>query len=315
VNASVIVCTYNRAASLERMLLSLRSAVVDSELSWEVLVVDNNSTDGTRMVVESAARDFPCPVRYLFEGRQGKSHALNLAIAKARGEFLLFTDDDVTVDPGWVQAIVTGFAAHDCIGIGGKIEAVWQQEKPVWYSDRGPYRMLAAIVHYDQGEAAEYTAAPPYGANMAFRREAFSLYGHFRTELGPNGRQLLRAEDTELCRRVLRAGDRILYLPTAVIYHPVEPERTRKKYFQRFYFDYGRTQVRRSPPVPDAVLYFSVPRYLFRSLLAAGLRWLTAFGPRRRFYHKLQCYHLLGEMTEHYRGYQGIGREERSPCT
>jgi glycosyltransferase involved in cell wall biosynthesis len=307
-NASVIVCTYNRAATLAKMLATLSATVVDRSISWELLVVDNNSTDQTRRVVERVIPDFPCPVRYLFQEKQGKSHALNLAISEARGELLLFTDDDVIVHPAWLQEIVTGFATHDCIGIGGRIEAVWQQERPTWYSDRNPYRMFGVIIEYDQGEAPGYTELPPYGANMAFRREAFSRYAHFRTELGPNGRQLLRGEDTEMSWQMLRAGERILYQPTAVIYHPVEPERTRKRYFQRFYFDYGRTAVRRSFPVSDAVLYFGVPRYLFRSLVSDGMRWLTASKPQRRFYYKLQCYQCLGEITEYYRKHKGRRR-------
>lgn len=303
-DVSVIVCTYNRAASLGPMLTSLGASVVDPEISWELLVVDNNSSDSTRQVVENATRAFPCPVRYLFEGRQGKSRALNLAIAQARGELLLFTDDDVNVHPGWVQAMVDGFAAHDCVGIGGKVEAGWHQAKPAWYSNTGRYRLYGAIVEYDFGDEARDVPSPPIGANMAFRREAFHRYGLFRVDLSVCGRgkERFTGGDTEFARRVLGGGDRILYFPAAVIHHPVEAERATKRYFKQYYYGHGRTTVRVRPEGERrGITYFGVPRYLFRSLAEDGLRWLTAFGARRRFYYQLQCYIHWGEIREYYR--------------
>jgi glycosyltransferase involved in cell wall biosynthesis len=300
-DASVIVCTYNRAASLETMLASLRETDLDPAISWELLVVDNNSSDETRKVVERATDGFPAPVRYLFEGRQGLSYARNLGISEARGDCLLFTDDDVVVHPGWVQDIVAGFTSHDCLGIGGKIEAVWDQLRPAWYSNNGPYRLIGAIIEYDFGEAIRDVASPPIGANMAFRRDAFTRYGLFRTDLGVSGEGRISGEDTDFSRRLLRGGERILYLPTAIIYHPVEPVRLQKSYFERWYYNYGRTMVRAHHNEANNIIkYFGVPRYLFRSLLTDGMRWLTAWHPQRRFYYKLQCCHYLGEMIESY---------------
>lgn len=297
--ATVIVCTYNRASSLERMLASLRASVVSPDLLWEVIVVDNNSRDDTRGVVERAARGFPCPVRYLFEGRQGKSHALNLAISKAGGEYLLFTDDDVLVDPGWVQAVVDGFAAHDCMGIGGRIEAVWNRERPRWYSNTGPHRLFGAIVEFDFGDEIRPVPSPPFGANMAFRREAFTRYGFFRTDLGAAGKTRVLGEDTDLARRVMQRGERVLYLPTALILHPVEEERVRKRYFIRWYFNYGVCAVRVAPEMAvTGVAYFGVPRHIYRSLASTGLRWLFGLGAKYRFYHALQFCHHLGELVE-----------------
>jgi glycosyltransferase involved in cell wall biosynthesis len=301
-DASVIIGTYNRAATLEMMLTSLRNSIVDRKYSWELLVVDNNSSDWTRQVVDRMAHDFPCPVRYLFEGRQGLSRVRNLGIAEARGELLLFTDDDVIVHPGWVQEIIIGFASHDCLGIGGKIEAVWEQEKPPWYSNTGPYRLFGAIIEYDFGDDIQEAVSPPFGANMAFRRDAFRRYGLFRTDLGISGKNRIVGEDTDFSLRLLRGGDRVLYLPSAIIHHPVEPARIQKSYFERWYYNYGRTMVRVHPDLTSrCVSYYGVPRHLFRSLLTDGARWLMALGPQRRFYHKLQCCQHLGEITEAYR--------------
>src|SRR5687767_5133826 len=100
--ATVLICTYNRAAWLGKSLESL--AQQRSPRNWDVLVVDNNSTDDTRLVVESAAGRFPVPLRYLFEPRQGKSHALNLGLAHTGADVVIFTDDDVALERGWIDA-------------------------------------------------------------------------------------------------------------------------------------------------------------------------------------------------------------------
>src|SRR4051812_9842366 len=97
---SVIICTYNRCESLRRVFNSLTRIFVPKDISWELLLVDNGSTDETKAVC--AEFETQLPIRYLFERRQGKSFALNSAVANARSQFLLFTDDDVDVDENWL---------------------------------------------------------------------------------------------------------------------------------------------------------------------------------------------------------------------
>src|SRR5215831_4700728 len=94
-NISVVLATYNRAASLQVTLDTFLTQVVRFDVEWELLVVDNNSTDSTHDVVERFARAAHFPVRYIFEKRQGRSYSLNTAIAEAKGEVIDFTDDDV----------------------------------------------------------------------------------------------------------------------------------------------------------------------------------------------------------------------------
>jgi GT2 family glycosyltransferase len=133
---------------------------------------------------------------------------------------------------------------------------------------------------------------------MAFRRAALERYGPFRTDLGRTGESLIGGEDTEFGRRLMKARERLLYVPEAVVYHPVDKERLEKKYFQSWHFNFGRSHIREWQPPRDAVYYFGVPRYLFRMLGASLIKWLFAFDRRRRFYHKLAVYRTAGEIAE-----------------
>ena len=112
-DATVLIATYNRAALLDRTLASVRDLRVAPDRRWDVIVVDNNSTDDTRAVVERQAQSFPVTLTYLFESRQGRSSALNAGIAASRGTVIAMTDDDVLVDPGWLEAACDGLLRPD----------------------------------------------------------------------------------------------------------------------------------------------------------------------------------------------------------
>ena len=297
---SVIICTYNRVNSLQKTLKSLEATVLPAELPWELIVVDNNSSDATRAVVEGFARTSRFPVRYVFEGTQGLCHARNTGITVARGEVIAFTDDDVTVDPYWLWHLTRTFDQYDCMGVAGRIVPVWTCKKPSWLEMDGPYRLMSAIVSFDLGEELCEIKTPPFGANMAFKKTAFEKYGLFRTDLDRSGSSLLSGGDTEFGRRLLQGQERLIYAPQAVVYHPVEPQRTEKKYFQLWYFNYGRSSIR-YPGIPaNAACYFGVPTYLFRNLFASFLQWALTLNLRRRFYHKLRLYQVVGAIAESY---------------
>jgi glucosyl-dolichyl phosphate glucuronosyltransferase len=295
---SVVVCTCNRASSLGRTLQSLRQMSVPANLKWELIVVDNNSTDGTRAVIEEFARTSGLNVRYIFEPKQGLSYARNAGVGAARGEIIAFTDDDVTVDPKWIRSLRQAFTRVDCTGASGRTFAVWPCEKPAWFQADGPYAQDSVIVEFDKGDRPFEMAQAPIGVNMAYRRAAFEKYGLFRTDLGRVGTGLLGGEDTELGRRVLRAGEKIFYAPEAVVYHPVDAKRMRKGYFQSHYFEMGKAIMREELFPPMAVKWFGVPRYFFRELFQTSMKWLSTLHQRRRFFYKLSVYRLAGKITE-----------------
>jgi len=271
---------------------------VPTGTSREVIVVDNNSTDATKSVVEAINLECPGVFSYVFEPRQGKSFALNTAVTMAKGEIIAFTDDDVALDKNWLTEMISVFESRGCAGIGGRILAVWNKATPKWFADDGPYKLGGAIVKLDLGDEHCDLDKPAYGANMAFRRYVFDKYGLFREDLGPNPKNLIRNEDSEFCRRIIYGGEKFIYAPKVVVYHPVEEHRTRKEYFEAWQFNYGRALIRINGIPPSATCYFGVPRYFFKNLLRASIKWALSFDAKRRFYYKLQAFEVAGQIAE-----------------
>lgn len=304
---TILICTYNRALSLGKSLESLRQMVVPPDLEWELIVVDNNSTDNTHEVIGEFARTSGLNVRYVFEPDQGSSRARNTGVANSTGEIIAFTDDDVRVSPEWLREIVGTFTEFDCMGVGGRSIPVWNGlSRPDWLITAGPYHLVSGpILDFDLGDDAKEIHVAPWGLNMAFRRVAFEKYGLLRTDLGTSGpRRRVMGGDTEFGNRLLRGGEKIVYSPKAVVFHPVVPQRITRSYFLEYYFCSGRTEIRLGGWSPEAVLYFGVPRYIFRELLETGARWLVAFNGEKRFYYKAQMYRSLGQIAEAL-GYRG----------
>ena len=121
-NIAVVLCTYNRCQSLAKALESLAVSCVPGYVRWRVLVVDNNSSDQTRAVVEDFARRFLGRFEYHFERRQGKSHALNLGIQHANADILAFVDDDVQVDAHWLHKITVPMEDPQCVRCSACVE-------------------------------------------------------------------------------------------------------------------------------------------------------------------------------------------------
>lgn len=302
---TVILCTYNRCQSLAKALESVAGSTMPSSVAWEVLVVDNNSHDGTREVVEDFSRRDPNRFRYLFERIPGKSHALNAGIREARGDVLAFIDDDVTVGRDWLQNLTTVLESNKWVGVGGRILPANSFPAPPWLPLDGQYNMAGILALFDLGNKAAELDRPPFGTNMAFRKKLFEKYGGFRLDLGPIPGSELRNEDTEFGRRLLAAGEHLLYVPSAVVYHVVPENRLKKEYFLRFCFDHGRAIVREVGKRPDI---WGIPRhYLTVSkmgtlLVGRALKWMwTCCSPKLRFYRKGRTWMTAGELLEAWR--------------
>jgi cellulose synthase/poly-beta-1,6-N-acetylglucosamine synthase-like glycosyltransferase len=257
-------------------------------VDWEVVVVDNNSSDSTRHVVELFCREFPGRFRYVFEPKQGKSNALNRGIREAQGDILAFTDDDITVEPTWLHNLTADLTTGEWDGAAGRIILQWPASVPKWLAQSGKYARHG-LPGFDQGNAAKELIGPPFGANMAFRKAVFLKHGGFRPDLGPRPGSEIRSEDTEFGRRLLAAGGRLRYVPSAVVYHPVPENRMNRDFLLAWWFDKGRADARE----------FEIPklRNMASAVLWAG-RWSITLDPAARFYQKLVVWQKAGTIFE-----------------
>ena len=316
VNVTVILCTYNRCDSLARALGSVADSKLPESVEWEVLVVDNNSSDQTREVVEDFCRRYPGRFRYVFEPRQGKSYALNTAIREARGEVLAFVDDDVIVESTWLQNLAADLYNGEWAGAGGRILPQWPCAPPAWLPQKEWFGM-APLVMFDLGEQARPLSDPPFGTNMAFHRRMFEKYGFFRTDLGPglNGK-IRNNEDTEFGGRLLAAGERLKYEPAAVVHHEVPQKRLQREYFLSWWFNKARSDIREIGVAADTKWSVSgIPLNLFRRLAVGTLQWTVTLDPSRRFSRKLAVWLVAGMMVESYHQSKELERKrEKLSC-
>ena len=295
---SVIVCTYNRAKSLQDTLRALAAQEARDGLLLELVVVDNSSTDETRDVVGAAGQTSRWPVRYLFEGRLGKSRALNYGIREARAQWLVFTDDDVIPEPSWAQALYDAGCTYEADCVGGRILPLWAKEPPSWLA--GQQLALESLALLDCGSEPRldgiHTAYRIYGANMAFRKAVFEDVGPFRVDLGPTGLQCIHGEETDFLVRAHHAGKRLAYAPEAVVRHKVPMERMRLRYFRRLRFYEGRSSVMRGE-----LARTPFPRWLVRRCGEHLLRSLWAYGRGRitqGVHNELVFWQQFGELVE-----------------
>jgi len=296
-NITVILCTYNRANCIGSALGSVLASALPSGFEWEVLVVDNNSKDHTRAVIDEFCQRHPTRVRYIFESQQGLSNARNAGIREARGEIIAFTDDDVSVERTWLHNLTCSLHDGTCVGAGGRVCPPHNFVPPDWLTLDGSIMDSSGVLAlFNDGNVAGILKKPPFGANMAFHKSMFAKYGGFRPDLGRCGNNLMGNEDTEFGTRLLAGGERLRYEPAAIVYHPVSKERLNTKYFLSWWFAYGRAMYRQAG---KRAPIWGIPRP-YVSLLSRTVRWLAAspFHPKERFYWKCRVWVAAGELSE-----------------
>ena len=293
-DASIVVCTYNRAESLRDTLAALRAQQAAPAREWEVIVVDNNSKDRTRALVQEARRGWP-RLRYEFEGAQGLSHARNHGIARARGDVILFTDDDVVPEPDWLETTLSGLEKYQADACGGYIAPIWETPPPPWLTEWF-YGFLAVRTDRTDDYPITDTSPTPFGANMAFRRRVFDRVGLFDTSRGRKGKMLASGEDGEMFDRILTSGLKVAFLGSARVHHKVESFRLTKRYFRRWRFQTSRN-IAQSRGLPGERRLFNIPLYVFPQLLRALGRTVWGHltqGRDEAFKREIVVFHFLG---------------------
>lgn len=304
-SVTVIVCTYNRFEALKTALENIAASHMPDSTAWEVLTVDNNSTDATRDVVEGFCRRYPGRFRYLFEPTPGKSYAMNAGLAQASGEIVAFVDDDVTVEPRWLRNLTVDLQSGEWAGTAGRILPANNVELPTWLWWQKLSRMLCAYFDLGNQPVQLNIDQPSCGANMAFRKGIFEKYGGFRTDLGPSPDPKVPCakEDSEFARRLIKAGERLRYEPLAVVRHPILKARINKEFFLSRWFDTGRANIVECDDQSHAVrlpwIYLSVMRHSVQ-IAAFSLRWAVARKASTRFFWKCMIWKEAGIVSQLY---------------
>lgn len=306
---SIVIPTYNRACDLRETLISV--AGLATKDPWEVIIVDNNSSDKTSDVVQNAQAWFPVQLLYVFEGEQGRCAALNAGIRVSSGEIILTTDDDVRVEADWLDRAAE---ALDRLGgdyVGGKVLPIWGAKRPEWLPNRGG-RHWAVIALLDYGsEPIEFKRLMPLGVNIAFRREAFQRAGLWDNRVGRKAGTLLGQEVREWGLRARAAGLTGFYTPEMVIHHKIPADRLTKRYFRRWFYWHGisramlyaQKKIDMEAPEETTLDYSKVPhiagvpRYMYRSCVSAFANMIGAGFRRDRiaaFEHELWIWFFAG---------------------
>jgi len=278
---SVVVCTHNRASSLRLTLTALAAQRTLADITWELVVVDNNSTDATQSVVQRFSATSSITTRYVFVKAQGLSRARNAGIAESRADVIAFTDDDVDPATDWVYRIAAALHGAETDIIGGRILPKWSRTPPRWLQERPTlHGALAIMDHPRPAEVLDARHVPGvWGANMAFRRRVFKRVGVFDTRRGLVGTTLHRGEEIDLVGRALTAGCRAVYDPSVIVSHRIAPERMRVRYLSRLYFQRAEGEALARPAT--ATFAFDLSPLAYRLAARAIAIWLGAMACRR----------------------------------
>jgi glycosyltransferase involved in cell wall biosynthesis len=243
---SVIICTYNRASYVRRTLSSFFAQSGLDRIDHELVVIDNNSTDDTRATVE--AFQPRSNLRYVFEERQGIACARNRGLVETQADVVAYLDDDVIVNPGWLESLAACLADTNADVVGGRTYLAFEKPPPPWLGK--DFRTLLAEMDFGPDRTIISDGRGIFSLNLGLRRSALPAAQPFDERLGRKGRKRLGGEETKLIRGMAAAGRRVVYEPTMIVGHIVEPERMTWRYFQRLAVATGQTDALNDEPAP-----------------------------------------------------------------
>jgi len=234
---SVVICTYNRDKFIRKSLECLVNQTLPASL-YEIIIVDNNSTDQTASICHNFIANYPdYPIRYVFEKNKGLSFARNRGIAEAKGTIITYIDDDAEAIPEFLESIYTFLKEHkDVVGIGGKVVPIYPEGgEPKWMN---PY-LKGFVGSIDFGnEPKPFTGKMKYpaGCNMTYRKEILQKAGGFNNEL------TFRSDDKYIFFKVSELSSNIYYLPQAQVYHNIDHHRLTFSNFKKLFLKTGNEE-------------------------------------------------------------------------
>ena len=259
---SVILCTYNR----DKYIYNVLRSVAENDLphdQYEIVLVNNNSTDHTEQECQRFQADYPdIRFRYCVETNQGLSHARNRGIRESQGDLLAYVDDDATVNREYLRTYADFFAATpDAVAAGGPILPRYETEEPSWMSHY-TRQLITGKLYLGDKPRPFARCAYPGGGNSCYRKSVFDTIGLFNVELGRKGNSLIGAEEKDLYDKMTTRGMRFYYLPTAILYHIIPPQKLTQDYFDRLTHGIGVSERYRTQQI-------SKKKYRKRLLLEA----------------------------------------------
>ncbi|GAP72856.1 glycosyl transferase [Candidatus Symbiothrix dinenymphae] len=265
---SIIICTYNRAGYIYNVLKSV--AENDFPCSeYEIVLVNNNSTDSTETECKRFCTDFQQVIfRYFVETNQGLSYARNRGIKESYGDILVYIDDDATVNRAYLQTYADFFASHPfAMAAGGAILPVYETEAPKWMSHYTKNLITGYL--YCGNKFAEFKNGKyPGGGNVAYRADVFHQIGVFNVDLGRKGNSLIGAEEKDVFDKMSRLKMKFYYLPNAILYHIIPPQKLTKDYFNRLTLAIGKSERIRTRSISKKAYH--------KRLLSEAIKWAAS---------------------------------------
>ena len=269
---TIAICTFNRAESLRRTLRSLAVLRIPDNVDWEVVVVNNNCTDHTDDVIASFSARLP--VRREFEPQRGLSWARNHAVDAAEGNYIVWIDDDVVVDPDWIAAYAQAFYRWpDAAVFAGPIVPRYVDPVPKWIVDGEAVLGQTVFAGCDLGDSVVPFSVDriPWGPNFAIRMTE-QRANRYDTRLGHAPGQSRRGEEVDVMERIIGSGATGYWVPGARVEHYSQPEHQTIEYVMRYFLISGETAAFREG-TPASPLLFGVPRWLWRRFIEGWLRY------------------------------------------
>lgn len=254
---TIALCTHNHADRLERTLADL-AQLQPPRAPWELLIIDNGCSDGTAELLARQVWPGGWEVRVVREEKLGLSNARNRAIGEARGEYVIFMDDDETVDPDWLRAYERLIMDKHPDACGGRICVLFEDRRPPWLTDE----LVAFLGEVNRAEEIAALTEPHtffHGGNFGIRKTVYDSIGGFDAMLGRKGTVNTGGEEVDFYRRLLAAGLKVWWTPEAIIHHRIQAAKLNRSYFLDLHYRQGRMEAMRrrgqAPRLPPIYFY------------------------------------------------------------
>ena len=263
---TAIICTYNRAKYIGPLLESIAANDL-AKSEYEIVLVDNNCTDNTREICEVFAEAHKdVNFRYSVEPEQGLSAARNKGIKEAKGDQIVYIDDDALIDTWYLRTITEYLCAHEEIdAVGGPIIPLYEETKEPKWMTRYTKELLCGYLYFGDVERTFPGERYPGGGNAAYRAEVFKKVGLFNTTLGRKGNGLMGSEEKDIFDKMKAQGMRFMYLPKMILHHIIPQKKLERNYFDRLTKQIGISERQRT-------LAISKGKYINR-LAKEAVKW------------------------------------------